>query len=84
MICARSCLGGCSMPSAPTMTINTRLPVRRSGNTREMDDAEEEEEEEERGMGDLEEDLENEAPIRLQGRGFAKHKQLRIGFKKET
>ncbi len=63
------------MPSAPTMRIDTHLPVRRSGNTRQIDDAsseEEEEEEEERGMGDLEGDLENLAPIQLQGRGFAK------------
>jgi hypothetical protein len=68
------------MPSAPTMGIDIHLPVRRSGNTRQVDDAssssseeeEEEEEEEERGMGDLEEDLENLAPIQLQGRGFAK------------
>ena len=76
MMCARSFLGGCSMPSAPTMGIDIHLPVRRSGNTRQVDDAssssEEEEEEEERGMGDLEEDLENLAPIQLQGRGFAK------------
>ncbi len=43
-----------------------------------MDDAEEEEE---RGMGDLEEE-ENLAPIRLQGRGFANQKQLRIGSRR--
>ncbi len=61
------------MPSAPTMRIDAHLPVRRSGNTRQIDDAScTSEEEEERGMGDLEEDLENLAPIQLQGRGFAK------------
>ena len=42
-----------------------------------MDDAVEEE-------GDLEKHDENFDPIRLQGCGFAKKKQLRIGFKKKT
>jgi hypothetical protein len=56
------------------MRIDTHLPVRRSGNTMQIDDASssEEEEEEERGMGDFEVDLENLAPIQLQGMGFAK------------
>jgi hypothetical protein len=52
MICARSCAGDCSLPSA-TRARDTRLPVRRSGNKRTLDDSEEEDE---RGMNNVEED----------------------------
>jgi hypothetical protein len=75
------------------MRIDTHLPVRRSGNTRQIDEASccnigcffgsgisaliiKPDSRPELifpdCMGDLEEDLENLAPIQLQGRGFAK------------
>ncbi len=62
MICARSCAVDSSLPSA-TRATDAHLPVRRLVN--------------ERGMGNLEEEDENLAPIQLQEGDFAKWKHLR-------
>jgi hypothetical protein len=78
-ICARSCAGDSSLPSA-TRASDSGLPARSSVNEREMVDLEEEGD---RGIVDSEVQDENFAPIRLQEGDFAKRKPLRIWLKKE-